>query len=107
MRDDQPLLRCEYDILVESLARQSHNAVTKSGVVITTLSQMEGKEGMAQPFCPPLSQVQAAWSSYKTIKGIYSDPFYATTTVTLGKIAKVLGVPTGEIIEEVPEEAEE
>lgn len=42
--------------------------------------------------------------SYKTIKRIYSDPFYATTTVTLGKLAKVLGVPPGELIEEVPDE---
>lgn len=42
--------------------------------------------------------------SYKTIKRIYSDPFYATTTITLGKLAKVLGVPPGELIEEVPNE---
>jgi Cro/C1-type HTH DNA-binding domain len=35
--------------------------------------------------------------SYKTIKRIYSDPFYATTTITLGKLAKVLGVPPGEL----------
>src|SRR5439155_21192270 len=42
--------------------------------------------------------------SYKTIKRIYSDPFYATTTVTLGKLAKVLGVPPGDLIEEVPDD---
>jgi lambda repressor-like predicted transcriptional regulator len=41
--------------------------------------------------------------SYKTIKRIYSDPYYATTTITLGKLAKVLGVPPGELIEEVPD----
>src|SRR5438874_10872443 len=45
--------------------------------------------------------------SYKTIKRIYSDPFYATTTVTIGKLAKVLGVPPGELIEEVPDDVEE
>ena len=44
--------------------------------------------------------------SYKTIKRIYSDPFYATTTITLGKLAKVLGVPPGDLIEEVPDERE-
>ena len=44
--------------------------------------------------------------SYKTIKRIYSDPFYATTTITLGKLAKVLGVPPGELIEEVSDETE-
>lgn len=45
--------------------------------------------------------------SYKTIKRIYSDPFYATTTITLGKLAKVLGVPPGELIEEAPDQGEE
>ncbi len=45
--------------------------------------------------------------SYKTIKRIYSDPFYATTTITLGKLAKVLGVPPGNLIEEVSDDAEE
>ena len=45
--------------------------------------------------------------SYKTIKRIYSDPFYATTTITLGKLAKVLGVPPGELIEEAPEHPEQ
>ncbi len=45
--------------------------------------------------------------SYKTIKRIYSDPFYATTTITLGKLAKVLGVPPGDLIEEVPDEREQ
>src|SRR5260221_9623366 len=45
--------------------------------------------------------------SYKTIKRIYSDPFYATITITLGKLAKVLGVPPGELIEETPDDIEE
>lgn len=45
--------------------------------------------------------------SYKTIKRIYSDPFYATTTITLGKLAKVLGVPPGTLIEEAPDIEEE
>ena len=45
--------------------------------------------------------------SYKTIKRIYSDPFYTTTTITLGKLAKVLGVPPGELIEEAPDDIRE
>lgn len=44
---------------------------------------------------------RAADVSYKTIKRIYSDPSYVTTTLTLGKLAKVLGVSPGELIEEV------
>jgi len=50
---------------------------------------------------------RAADVSYKTIKRIYSDPFYATTTITLGKLARVLGVPPGDLIEEVPDDIEE
>ena len=38
---------------------------------------------------------RAANVSHKTIKHIYSDPFYVTMTITLGKFAKVLGVPPG------------
>jgi DNA-binding Xre family transcriptional regulator len=45
--------------------------------------------------------------SYKTIKRIYSDPFYTTTTITLGKLAKVLGVPPGDLIEEASDEDHE
>ncbi len=40
-------------------------------------------------------------------KRIYSDPFYATTTITLEKLAKVLGVPLGELIEEAPDDMRE
>ncbi len=49
---------------------------------------------------------RAADVSYKTIKRIYSDPFYATTTITLGKLARVLRVSPGELIEEVPDKDE-
>lgn len=45
--------------------------------------------------------------SYKMIKHIYLDPFYATTIVIRRKLAKVPDVPPGELIEEVPNEIEE
>lgn len=41
--------------------------------------------------------------SYKTVKRIYDDPQYSPTLVTLGKLAKALGVPTTELIEDVPD----
>jgi hypothetical protein len=34
---------------------------------------------------------------------MFRDPYYITTTETRGKIARALGVPPGELIEEVPE----
>ena len=39
--------------------------------------------------------------AYNTVKRIFKDPYYVTTTETLGKLAKALGVPPGELIEEV------
>jgi DNA-binding Xre family transcriptional regulator len=40
--------------------------------------------------------------AYNTVKRIFKDPYYVTTTETLGKLAKVLGVQPGELLEEVP-----
>jgi DNA-binding Xre family transcriptional regulator len=45
--------------------------------------------------------------AYNTIKRMFKDPYYITTTETLGKLARALGVPPGELIEEVPEAAHE
>jgi DNA-binding Xre family transcriptional regulator len=38
--------------------------------------------------------------AYNTVKRIFKDPYYVTTTETLGKLAKALGVSPGELIEE-------
>ena len=40
----------------------------------------------------------------KTVKRIYDDPTYSPTVNTLERFAKALGVPTGSLIEDVPEE---
>ena len=45
--------------------------------------------------------------AYNTIKRMFKDPYYITTTETLGKLARALGVAPGELIEEVPESARE
>ena len=42
--------------------------------------------------------------AYNTVKRMFRDPYYITTTETLGKIAKALGVPPGSLIEEVLDE---
>ena len=41
--------------------------------------------------------------AYNTVKRIYKNPYHVTTTETLGKLAIALGVPLGELIEEVPD----
>lgn len=40
--------------------------------------------------------------AYNTVKRIFKDPYYVTTTETLGKLARALGASPGELIEEVP-----
>ena len=38
---------------------------------------------------------------FNTVKRIFRDPYSITTTETLGKLARALGVQPGELIEEV------
>ena len=45
--------------------------------------------------------------AYNTIKRMFKDPYYITTTETLGKLARALEVSPGELIEEVPDSAQE
>ncbi len=42
--------------------------------------------------------------AYNTVKRMYKDPYHVITTETLGKLAKALGVPPGELIEEVSDD---
>jgi DNA-binding Xre family transcriptional regulator len=39
--------------------------------------------------------------AYNTVKRMFKDPYYITTTETLGKLARALGVQPGDLIEEV------
>ncbi len=39
-----------------------------------------------------------------TLKRIYRDPYAIITTETLDKLAKALGVPSGALIEDVPDD---
>lgn len=41
---------------------------------------------------------------FSTIKRLWKDPYKKTNTEILGKVAKVLGVPTADLIEDVPDE---
>lgn len=41
---------------------------------------------------------------YTTIRRIFDDPYYSINFSTLEKIAKALGVPATELIEEVPDD---
>jgi DNA-binding Xre family transcriptional regulator len=41
--------------------------------------------------------------AYNTVKRMFKDPFYITTTETLGKLARALGAPPGDLIEEIPD----
>jgi transcriptional regulator with XRE-family HTH domain len=41
---------------------------------------------------------------YSTIRRIFDDPYYSINFSTLEKIAKALGIPATELIEEVPDD---
>lgn len=41
--------------------------------------------------------------NYKTIQGVWRDPYQGINTKTLERIAKALGVPASELIEDVPD----
>lgn len=40
---------------------------------------------------------------YSTIRRIFDDPYYSVNFTTLEKIAKALGIPATDLIEEVPD----
>jgi DNA-binding Xre family transcriptional regulator len=42
--------------------------------------------------------------AYNTVRRIFKDPYYITTTETLGKLAKALSVPISDLLEEVPDQ---
>ena len=42
--------------------------------------------------------------AYNTVKRMYKNPYHVITTETLGKLARALGVPPGELIEEVSDD---
>ena len=44
--------------------------------------------------------------SFNTVKRIYRDPYKEVTTTTLERIGKALGVPTSQLIEDVPDDKE-
>jgi DNA-binding Xre family transcriptional regulator len=43
--------------------------------------------------------------SYNAIRRIFRDPYVEVTTTTLVRLAEVLGVPTAELIEDVPDDS--
>ncbi|WP_052888985.1 helix-turn-helix domain-containing protein [Thermogemmatispora carboxidivorans] len=49
---------------------------------------------------------RAADVNFRTIKGIFRNPYKDVNISTLAKIARALGVPTPELIEDVPDEAD-
>lgn len=44
--------------------------------------------------------------NYKTIQQIWRDPFREVSIKTIEKLARALGVPSHELIEDVPDEAD-
>jgi transcriptional regulator with XRE-family HTH domain len=47
---------------------------------------------------------RAADTSINTVRNIYRDPYREVTTTTINKLAKALGVPVTDLIEDVSED---
>ena len=43
---------------------------------------------------------------YSTIRRVFDDPYYSVNLTTLERIAKALGVPALDLLEEVPDKQE-
>ncbi len=43
-------------------------------------------------------------TNYKTVNAIFKDPYKEVTTTTLERLARALGVPVVELIEELPDD---
>ena len=43
---------------------------------------------------------------YSTIRRVFDDPYYSVNLTTLERIAKALGVPALDLLEEVPDDQE-
>ena len=84
----------EYQAWLASLPKEDEIEVVESKVRLR-IKEVAQQKGISMG-----KLHRAADVSYKTIKRIYADPFYPTTTTTLGKLAGVLRVPPGELIEE-------
>ena len=47
---------------------------------------------------------RAADVATNTLRAIYRDPYREVSTITINKLAKALGVPVTDLIEDVPDE---
>lgn len=47
---------------------------------------------------------RAADVSFNTVKRCWKNPYLEVTTTTLERLAKALGVPTGALLEDVPDD---
>ncbi|MBO0789672.1 MAG: helix-turn-helix transcriptional regulator [Ktedonobacteraceae bacterium] len=47
---------------------------------------------------------RAADMAPNTVRAIYRDPFREVTTTTINKLAKALGVPVTDLIEDIPDD---
>jgi DNA-binding Xre family transcriptional regulator len=69
------------------------------GVCIENFKQRHTNEAERRKLAMSTADV-----AYNTVKAIYRNPYKEVTTTTLNKLAAALGVPTSELIEDVPEE---
>ncbi len=78
---------------------QSQPNGTKASIMVRLrVKEIAKQKGMSMGKLSRASDI-----AYRTIQRIYNDPDYMPTIPTLERIARVLGVATGDLLEDVPE----
>ena len=84
------------------LVKSQPNGTKASMMVRLRVKEIAKQKGVSMGRLSRASDV-----AYRTIQRIYNDPDYMPTIPTLERIARVLGVATGDLLEDVPEPSEE
>ena len=83
--------------------QESQYPTTRKAARMTCMYRLRIKEVAISKGYNQSSLSRATDISFTTIKKIWRNPFYEINIVTLHKIARTLGVPTSELIEDVEE----
>jgi DNA-binding Xre family transcriptional regulator len=76
--------------------------VEDTGMIRLRVKEVAKEKGIGQGRLQRMADMDI-----KTIRKMYRNPYTIITTETLDKLAKALGVPPGELLEQVEDEQEQ
>jgi transcriptional regulator with XRE-family HTH domain len=87
---------------IERLGYNSQENEQRTGMIrlhIEKIQEYARKKGLSQN-----ALARRADMDVKTIQRLYKDPTAEFSSVTLGKLARALGLPSSELIEDIPDD---